>query len=61
MRDQWDIASDIRMDIVQVLAEQGISIPYPHRIIHEAGSTGTVRGAHSYPQEVMVEHEEPEE
>jgi len=48
VRDQWDIASDIRSKILEQFKANGISIPYPHRIIHQAGTTGEITGAHSY-------------
>ncbi|MBD3231813.1 mechanosensitive ion channel [Candidatus Dependentiae bacterium] len=34
IRDQWDIASEIRFALLKQFAENNINIPYPQRVIH---------------------------
>lgn len=34
LRDQWDVASDVRKKLLQEFKKHNITIPYPHRIIH---------------------------
>jgi len=38
VRDQWEIASDIRLALLQELKKRGVSIPYPQRVIHHKPS-----------------------
>lgn len=38
VKEQWNIASTIRMDILRELKERGIKIPYPHRVLHTTDS-----------------------
>lgn len=33
VRDQWDIASDIRIALLVELKNRGIKVPYPHRVV----------------------------
>ncbi len=39
VREQWDIAGDLRFKIYQAFKENNISIPYPHRIIYFANGS----------------------
>ena len=43
VRDQWEIASQVRMGLLKSLKKQGIKIPYQHRILHSVDSFGVTQ------------------
>ena len=62
VREQWDIQSQIRFQIIAKLRELKISIPFPQRVIHYA-KEGGVTGAYDYKRHqttIEVEQEESE-
>lgn len=44
VRDQWDIASEVRFSIIQAFRENNITIAYPQMVIHKAHISKEVRG-----------------
>ncbi|MDQ5890360.1 MAG: hypothetical protein QG604_234 [Candidatus Dependentiae bacterium] len=40
VREQWDIAGQIRIELLKVLQENGIGIPYPHLVIQRENAFG---------------------
>lgn len=54
VRDQWDIASDIRIELIKVFQEHNIGIPYPHMVLQHENAFGLTK--ETYQQ--MVDSEE---
>ena len=43
VREQWDIAADLRIGLFSKLVEGGIKLAYPHRILHLSGEDGSAK------------------
>ena len=59
MRDQWDIASDIRIELMRVFQEHNIGIPYPHLVIQQENAFGLTK--ETFEQVVSAEQEKREQ
>ncbi len=46
VRDQWDIAGMIRIDLLRVFQENNIGIPYPHLVIQRENAFGLSKRAY---------------
>lgn len=55
VRDQWDIASAIRIDLLRVLQEHSIGIPYPHVVLTRENAFGVTKADYQ-----QMTQEEPE-
>lgn len=43
VRDQWDIASDIRIELMRVFQKHKIGIPYPHLVVQHENAFGLTK------------------
>jgi len=46
VRDQWDIAGAIRIDLLRVFQENNIGIPYPHLVVQRENAFGLSKRAY---------------
>lgn len=53
VREQWDIASELRMALLTTLEEHSIYIAYPHTIVHPHKVIKRSKDAHSVDEEAM--------
>jgi small-conductance mechanosensitive channel len=54
VREQWDIAAAIRIELLKMFQENNIGIPYPHLVIQRENAFGFSKRAY----EEIVEEEQ---